>query len=91
MQHYHRTRRKALMGDDVASPAVVENKAADDDTPILDEPLVKAAITGAGVYHGYKRTGSVAWALIYGLLARLAPVPTGAVVIAQGFGKPKGS
>ncbi len=89
MQHYHRTQRPALMGDDVASPAVVEDKG--DDTPILDEPIVKAAITGAGVYHGYKRTGSVTWALVYGLLARLAPVTTGAVVIAQGFGKPKGS
>lgn len=86
MRHYHRTTRPMLLGDDAASPAVVENK---DDTPILDQPIVKAAITGAGVYHGYRRTGSIGWALLYGLLARVAPVTTGAVVVAQGFGKPK--
>lgn len=86
MRHYHRTMTRPHMGDDVASPAVVENKS---ETPLLDEPLVKAGLTGAGVYHGYRRTGSIMWALIYGALARISPVTTGAIVVAQGFGKPK--
>lgn len=60
-------------------------------TPLLDEPIVKAGLTGAGIYHGYKRTGSILWALFYGLAARTAPVVTGGIVAAQGFGKKKES
>jgi hypothetical protein len=57
---------------------------------VLDNPVVKAGITGAGIYHGYKRTGSLLWALVYGAAARFSPVVTGAVVAAQGFGHKKG-
>lgn len=88
MSRYVRSRRPLLLGDVPADPAVVEAKAP---TPLLDEPLVKAGLTGAGIFHGYKRTGSILWALVYGLAARTAPVVTGGIVAAQGFGKKKES
>jgi hypothetical protein len=44
----------------------------------------------AAAYHGYKRTGGVKGALIWGLLGGLAPVITNAVAVAQGFGQRKG-
>lgn len=49
--------------------------------------VVATVASGAMVYHGYKRTGSVLWALVYGLAGPLA-VP---FALAQGFGKKKGS
>ena len=92
--HYHRSHTPMLMGDDAASPAVVDAATpttTTDSTPLLEEPIVKAAISGVAIFHGYRRTGSVLWALAYGLSARVAPVVTGAVVVAQGFGQKKGA
>lgn len=43
----------------------------------------------AGAYHGYKRTGKASWALVYSVLGALSPLITGAVMVAQGFGKRK--
>ncbi len=80
MSSYHKSAGPRLLGDD----------AAEDKTPVLEQPLVRAGLTGAGIYHGYKRTGSIVWALIYGLAARTVPVVTGAIVVAQGFGDKKG-
>lgn len=54
----------------------------------LDRVLSYAGGAAAG-YHGYKRTGSVAWSLAWGLLGALFPIPTNAIALAQGFGKPK--
>lgn len=54
----------------------------------LTRPLFLVG-TAAGAYHGYKRNKSVKWALIWGFLGGLAPIITGAVALAQGFGKPK--
>ena len=48
-------------------------------------PLSVAAST----YHGYKRnSGSLGWALGWGVLGGLFPIITPAVALAQGFGKP---
>ncbi len=44
--------------------------------------------TALGAYHGYKRTGSVGWALGWALLGGLFPIITIPVAYAQGFGKP---
>jgi len=44
---------------------------------------------GALAYHGYKRNGSVGWAIGWALIGGLSPIIGGAVAIAQGFGKPK--
>ncbi len=51
--------------------------------------MMQIAGMGAGAYHGYKRTKSVAWAIGWGVLMSIFPVPVGAVAVAQGFGKPK--
>ena len=42
----------------------------------------------AGVYHGYKRTESVGWALGWGLLGSIWPIGI-PLMLAQGFGKPQ--
>ena len=48
---------------------------------------IALAGTGLGAYHGYKRTGNVGWAVLWGLLGGLFPIVTIPVAIAQGFGK----
>jgi hypothetical protein len=55
----------------------------------LDSQTVKIAAAAAATYHGYRRTGSLVWALIYGVAARFAPVATTAVSLAQGYGQKK--
>ena len=54
--------------------------------------LVKsdAVTTGAAiacVYHGYRRTGSLIWALIWGVAGKKLPVVAVPVALAQGFAK----
>lgn len=44
---------------------------------------------GAMVYHGYKRTNSIGWAIGWGLLGSLFPIITVPIAIAQGFAKPR--
>jgi len=90
MSHYHITNRPKLLGDD-ASAVTDAQEGAKESTPLLQEPVVKYGIRGAAIFHGYKRTGSVLWALLYGACASVSPVVTGAVVVAQGFGQKKGS
>lgn len=50
---------------------------------------IKTAAAAALVYHGYKRTGSLLWALFYGIAGRTVPVVAVPVAVAQGFGKKK--
>jgi hypothetical protein len=73
------------VGDDAtAAPA--------NSTPISDaihSDTAKTAATAALVYHGYRRTGSIFWALAYGLVGHAVPVVAVPVAIAQGFGKRK--
>ena len=56
---------------------------------LVDSDAVKTIASAALVYHGYRRTGSIFWALVYGLAGRTAPVVTTAVAVAQGFGERK--
>lgn len=52
---------------------------------------VMRVVGGAvGAYHGYKRNNSVGWALVWGALGSLFPIPTAAIGVAQGLGKRKG-
>jgi hypothetical protein len=48
------------------------------------------ASAGALAYHGYKRNGSVGWALVWGLLGGLVWPVTVPIALAQGYGKPRG-
>ncbi len=55
---------------------------------LTSEP-VKTASAIALTYHGYKRTGSIIWALLYGLAGRTVPVIAVPISVAQGFGEKK--
>jgi len=62
-------------------------------TPIhdlVDSELVRTGATAAMAYHGYKRTGSLAWALVYALAGRWFPLESVPIAVAQGFGVKKG-
>jgi len=71
------------MGD--AAPAA--------DTKTLRERLTSDPVTTVSAialtYHGYKRTGSLIWALIYGLAGRTIPLAAVPISVAQGFGERK--
>lgn len=54
---------------------------------IVNSDTVSTASMVALTYHGYKRTGSLVWALIYGLAGRWVPVVAVPVALAQGFGE----
>lgn len=56
---------------------------------IVDNDSVKTAAGIALVYHGYKRTGSLVWALVYGLAGKKLPALAVPVALAQGFGQKK--
>lgn len=49
---------------------------------------LSVAGVGLGAYHGYKRDGSVGWALAWAALGGLFPIVTIPVAIAQGFAQP---
>lgn len=52
---------------------------------------VKWVSAGAGAaltYHGYRRTGSIGWAIVWGLLGSFAFPIAVPVALAQGFGQP---
>lgn len=80
--HYHKSSRPLLLGD----------------TPTEDKPSVSSVIgspavkTGSAIlltYHGYRRTGSILWALLYGLAGRTLPVVAVPIAFGQGIGKKK--
>lgn len=56
--------------------------------PSVGEVARKAA-TAAMLYHGYKRSGSVLVALLYGIAGRTVPQIAVPIALAQGFGKKK--
>jgi len=55
---------------------------------ITSEP-VKTASTLLLTFHGYRRTGSIVWALLYGLAGRVVPVAAVPIALAQGIGQKK--
>jgi hypothetical protein len=55
----------------------------------INSDSVKTASAIALTYHGYKRTGSILWALFYGAMGRWVPVVAVPVSLAQGFGERK--
>jgi hypothetical protein len=77
------TRRGRLtaIGADDAEPSPLASALSSD--------FVKTASSVALVYHGYKRTGSLIWALLYGLAGRMLPTVAVPVALAQGFGTRK--
>lgn len=56
---------------------------------VLTTDNLKTASAIALTYHGYRRTGSLIWALIYGLAGRTVPLVAVPVAFGQGFGAKK--
>lgn len=64
------------------------------DQPSAVRELVHSDVVTTGsaallIYHGYRRTGSILWALVYGLAGKKVPVVAVPVALAQGLGKKK--
>jgi len=78
------------VGDDTttATPAS-SNSSSPSLSDALGSDTVKTAAGIALVYHGYKRTGSLLWALFYGAAGKYIPLVAVPVAVAQGFGKTK--
>lgn len=55
----------------------------------INGPTVSTGAAIALTYHGYKRTGSLTWALIYGVMGKWFPVEALPIALAQGFGQRK--
>lgn len=53
--------------------------------------VLAIAGTGLGIYHGYKRTESPVWTVLWGLFGGTLPVIALPWMYAQGFAKRKGS
>lgn len=51
---------------------------------------VMAVSSAAGAWHGYRRNGSVGWALAWAAFGAAAPVLSTVIAAAQGFGRRKG-
>lgn len=61
---------------------------------VIDAVFSRPARVGgaaAGAYHGYRRTGSIGFALFYAGVGYINPPIGGAIMVAQGFGKGKGT
>lgn len=72
------------IGDD----AVASNPATTVSN-VLSSPAVSTLSAAALTYHGYKRTGSILWALVYGAIGKWKPVIAVPIALAQGFGQRK--
>jgi hypothetical protein len=55
----------------------------------INGPTVSTGAAIALTYHGYRRTGSLVWALIYGLAGKVFPIEAVPIAVAQGFGQKK--
>ena len=82
---YYKSRRPALLGDDTPEASA----PAPTLSSVVNSSSVRTASAIALTYHGYRRTGSILWALLYGLAGRTVPVVAVPVAAAQGFGKRK--
>lgn len=84
---YKRVPRPLLMGDTPSDATTTPSTTALSD--LVHSDAVKTASGLALTYHGYKRTGSLLWALLYGAAGKYVPQVAVPVAVAQGFGKTK--
>jgi hypothetical protein len=73
------------IGDTPTAPATQSFNLHD----AVSSDTVKTASALALTYHGYRRTGSILWALFYGAMGRWIPAVAVPVALAQGFGEKK--
>lgn len=76
-----------FVGDYVATSGVTSTIASIDDA--IHSGTGRSVAMAANAYHGYKRNGSVLWALAWAALGYTAPVITTVIATAQGFGHKK--
>jgi len=74
------------MGD--AAPATSADEKFSLRDAINSEPVSTAAAV-ALTYHGYRRTGSILWALLYGAMGKWVPLVAVPISLAQGYGEKK--
>lgn len=67
--------------------AVADDAAPAASPDFFASDTFKTAAAIGLTYHGYRRTGSLLWALVYGALGKYEPVIAIPVAFAQGFGK----
>ena len=77
------------MGDDAQAPATVAKPQAMSLHQALTSDAVSTVSGIALTYHGYRRTGSILWAIIYGFAGKMLPLVSVPVALAQGFGTKK--
>ncbi len=61
----------------------------DDIVGVATGPIARTVGGIAATYHGYKRTGSIGWALLWGILGSSFPLVAVPLAVAQGFGHRK--
>jgi hypothetical protein len=88
-RHYGYVGGIPLLGDDVAAPAPSPVPAKRSLRDTLNSDPVSTVAALALTYHGYRRTGSLVWALLYGLAGKWFPIEAVPISIAMGFGQRK--
>lgn len=78
---YRRSQLPAKLGDTKLA------ESAPTLSSLINSSSVKTASAILLTYHGYRRTGSIIWALLYGALGRTVPVVAVPIAAAQGIGK----
>jgi hypothetical protein len=77
------------LGDGESAPTEVAPAKPPSLRDAIDSEPVSTAAAIALTYHGYRRTGSLFWALVYGALGRWKPAIAVPISIAQGYGQRK--
>ncbi len=88
-----------VLGDDATTPLVTTpTPSTPAPVPPASSSSLRDAINSepastvaaiALVYHGYKRTGSIFWALVYGVAGKVFPIEAVPIALAQGYGQKK--
>lgn len=86
MSYRKLSRAPGMLGADEAPATASPSTSLHD---VLTSDGVKTASAIGLTYHGYKRTGSIVWALLYGLAGRTFPTVAVPVALAQGYGERK--
>ena len=74
-------------GFSVGMPATFSLNSGDAPSPSY--PTLRMAAAALAAYHGYKRNGSIGWAIVWAFLGSAFPIITVPVAFAQGLGQPK--
>lgn len=83
------TRSIRAVGDDAApASAVVAERPFSLHDAVNSEPVSTASALLL-TYHGYRRTGSLFWALVYGAAGKWFPLEAVPIAVAQGFAAKK--